>query len=70
MLTLLFIACMFCVFGKLMVFGLKATWGFAKLLVTLVFLPITLILMVLGGLMSLAFPILIIIGIGALLVRD
>ena len=30
MLTLLFIICMFGVFGKLFFFGLKAAWGFAR----------------------------------------
>ena len=30
MLTLLFIICMFGVFGKLFFFGLKAAWGISK----------------------------------------
>lgn len=63
MLELLFMMAMFYVFGKLFIFGLRATWGLTKLIVTIVFLPIILIGMVLGGLIYLAFPILIIIGV-------
>ena len=65
MLTLLFIICMFGVFGKLFFFGLKAAWGISKFILTLVFLP--LILMVAGGLISLALPILLVIGIVGLI---
>ena len=54
------------IFGKLFIFGVKATWGISKLLLTVVFLPLILIGMVIGGLMSIAFPILIIVGIVAL----
>ena len=49
MLTLLFIICMFGVFGKLFFFGLKAAWGISKFILTLVFLPLILIVMVAGG---------------------
>ena len=54
------------IFGKLFIFGVKAAWGISKILLTVVFLPLILIGMVIGGLMSIAFPILIIIGIVAL----
>ena len=40
MLTLLFIVLMIGVFGKLLAFGLRATWGIAKLILTIVFLPL------------------------------
>lgn len=63
MLTLLFTLCMLWVFGKLFFFGIKAAWGISKFILTIVLLPISLILMVVGGLMSLAFPILIVVGI-------
>ena len=66
MLSLLFIICMISIFGKLFIFGVKAAWGISKLLLTVVFLPLILIGMVIGGLMSIAFPILIIVGIVAL----
>ena len=54
------------IFGKLLIFGVKAAWGISKLLLTVVFLPLILIGMVIGGLMSIAFPILIVVGIVAL----
>ena len=66
MLSILFTICMIWVFGKLFFFGLKAAWSIAKFIVTLVFLPLALIVMVLSGLIYLAFPILIIIGIVSL----
>ena len=66
MLSLLFTIGMIWIFGKLFIFGVKAAWGISKLLLTVVFLPLILIGMVIGGLMSIAFPILIIVGIVAL----
>ena len=70
MLTLLFMICMFGIFGKLLVFGLKATWGLSKLLLTVIFFPLILVGMVVGGLIHLAFPILIIVGNVSLLSRN
>lgn len=67
MLTLLFIICMFGIFGKLFCFGMKAAWGISKFILTIVFLPVILIVMVAGGLISLALPILLIISIVALI---
>ena len=66
MLSLLFTICMIWVFGKLFIFGVKAAWGISKLLLTVVFLPLILVGMVIGGLMSIAFTILIVVGIVAL----
>lgn len=68
MLELIFLICMFCVFGKLLFFGVKAAWGLSKILVTVVFLPIVLVGMVLGGLLYIAVPILLIVGIVSLFV--
>lgn len=68
MLSLLFVICMIGFIWKLFVFGLKASWGIMKLLCTVVFLPVILIGMVLGGLMYIAFPLLIIGGIIALVI--
>ena len=66
MLALLFTICMIWVVGKFVVFGLKASWGIMKLLCTVIFFPVILIGMVLGGLMYIAFPLLIVGGIIAL----
>lgn len=67
MLTLLFVICMLWVFGKLLIFALKATWSISKILLTVVLLPVILIIMVIGGLLYIAFPLLIIIGIVSLI---
>ena len=66
MFTLLFVFCMFGVFGKLFCFGLKAAWGISKFVLNIVFLPLILIVMVAGGLLSVAFPLLLIIGVRGL----
>ena len=66
MLSLLFTICMIWFVGKLFVFGLKASWGIMKLLCTVIFFPVILIGMVLGGLMYIAFTLLIVGGIVAL----
>ena len=63
MFTLLFVFCMFGVFGKLFCFGLKAAWGISKFVLNIVFLPLILIVMVADGLLSVAFPLLLIIGV-------
>ena len=63
MLNLLFFVLMIIVFGKLVGFAIRATWGISKVLVSLVFLPLLLIGLVLEGLLYIAFPILIIVGI-------
>jgi len=70
MLSLLFAICMIWVFGKLLLFGIKAAWGISKFIVTIVLLPLVLIGMVVGGLMYIAFPILIVVGIIALVGRS
>ena len=63
MFTLLFVFCMFGVFGKLFCFGLNAALGISKFVLNIVFLPLILIVMVAGGLLSVAFPLLLIIGV-------
>lgn len=67
MLSFLFTICMIWVFGKLLFFGIKAAWGISKFLVTIVLLPLILIGLAAGGLIYIAFPILIIAGISALI---
>ena len=68
MLSLIFFICMFGVFGKLFLWGVKAAWGISKFILTIVFLPVILIALVLGGLLSVAFPLLLVIGIVGLVV--
>ena len=68
MLTLLFVICMFGIFGKLNGLAFKMTWGIAKVLFTLVFLPVILVGLAMGGLLVVAFPLLIVVGIVSLAV--
>ena len=66
MLSLLFAFCMIWFMGKFLIFGVKASWGIMKLLCTVVFFPVILIGLVVGGLLYIAFPLLIVVGIIAL----
>ena len=61
MLTLLFII--------LIGFAFKATWGIFKVMTFLVFLPLILVGLVFGGLISIAFPILVVVGLANLFMR-
>lgn len=70
LLTLLFICMLLGVFGKLVILALKATWGISKILLYIIFLPLILVGLFLGGLIYIAFPILIICGIIALFCRE
>lgn len=70
MLTLLFIIGMLWVFGKLFLIGIRAAWGISKILLTVVLLPIILIIMVIGGLIYIALPILLVAGAVSLFCRD
>ena len=63
MLSLLFTICISWFVGQFFVFGLRASWGIMKLLFTVIFFPVILIGMVIGGLMYIAFPLLIVGGI-------
>ena len=61
--TLLFSLFMFLIFGKVLLFSIKAAWGISKVLVSLIMLPLGLVLLVVFGLIRLAFPLLLIIGL-------
>ena len=69
MLEILFAIGMIWVFGKLLLFGIKAAWSITKILCIIILLPVILVGLVVGGLIWLAFPILIVIGIVALVMR-
>ena len=58
---------MLVVFGKLLVFAIKASWGVIKILFTIIFLPLILIGLVIAGLTSVALPILLVIGVISLI---
>ncbi len=66
MLELLFIIGMLWIFGKLLFISISAAWSISKILMTIVLLPLVLIILVIAGLMYIALPILVVIGIIAL----
>ena len=63
MLGILFFIFMILIFGNMMLFAIKMAWGITKVLGTLVFLPVFLIVLVFVGLLKMAFPILVIVGV-------
>ena len=68
MFTLLFIIFTFIIFGKLFMFALKASWGIVKILFAVLLLPMLLILLVVAGLVYIALPVLLIVGVISLIV--
>ena len=69
MLTLILTIMFFAVFGRLLVFGLKVGWSIFKIAAFLIFLPAIVLMMIFGGLIYLALPILIIAGIAGMVTR-
>lgn len=69
MLTFLTLVIFFAVFGRLLIFGLKLGWGIMKLVGFVVFLPVIILGMIVGGLAFVALPVLVIIGIVSLAVK-
>lgn len=65
--TVLFFILFLLVFGKMIGFAIRATWSIFKVTTFIVFLPAILVLMVFGGLLYLALPILIIVGLISLI---
>lgn len=63
MLTLLFTVLLFLVFGKILIFSVKAAWGISKIIASVVLLPLFLIGLVAVGLIKIAFPVLLIVGV-------
>ncbi|MDD6441933.1 MAG: hypothetical protein PUG71_07490 [bacterium] len=71
MLTLIFLIFMFLIFGKILGFAIRAAWGISKIICTVVLLPLFLVGLVFMGLVGIAFPLLLVIGVVALFVfRD
>ena len=63
MFGLIFWVLMLAVFGNILMFAIRMTWGITKVLFSLVLLPLTLVVLVLGGLLRIAFPLLAVIGL-------
>lgn len=69
--TIIFIILMLIVFGKILKFAIKAAWGITKIVVSLVLLPLILVGLALSGLIIVAIPVLVVVGIIALIkLRD
>jgi len=62
-LTIVFLIMLLGVFGKLLSVAINAAWGITKIVFTIIVLPVALVALVFSGLIAVAFPILIIIGI-------
>lgn len=69
MITLVFVILLISVFGRLAIFAIKATWGLAKVLLTIVFFPGILIIIALSGGIVIALPILVIVGLISLITK-
>lgn len=63
MLGFLFTILLFVIFGKILLFAIKATWSIAKIIFFVVLLPLILVGLVLKGLITIALPVLLIIGV-------
>ena len=67
MLTLMFAVMMIGVFGRLAGLAVRMSWGLARILLTLVFLPGIIIAGLAFGLIRCALPVLAVIGLATLL---
>ena len=67
MLTMAFVILFFVVFGKLLKFALKATWGLTKLSLAFIILPLILLAIVVSKLILMVVPVLVFIGLIALI---
>ena len=63
MMTLIITIMFLIVFGKLLIFALKEGWGIFKIAAYLIFLPAIVLMLIFGGLLYVAIPILIVTGI-------
>ena len=63
MITFLFAALMIAVFGRLLGFAIRLSWGIFKVLLSLVLLPGAIIAAFAMGLIYIAFPVLAVVGL-------
>ena len=67
MITLLFTILLISVVFELIGFAIRLTWGLGKILCWIIFFPFIVVALAFSGLFAFAIPILIIVGIGALI---
>ena len=68
MLNMIFWIMMIAIFGRLLGFAVRLSWGIFRVILTLVFLPGIIVLGFLGGLAYLALPLLALAGLMSLAV--
>ena len=61
--TIIFVLLMIAIFGRILAWGIKAAWGLTKIVLVVVFFPLILKVFALSGLIFVALPILLIVGI-------
>lgn len=67
MLTFLFFVLLFEIFGKLIWLAVKAAWGISKIVFSIVFLPVVVLVLFFSGLVYVALGLLAVIGIVSLI---
>lgn len=67
MLTFLFFVLLFGIFGKLIWLAVKAAWGISKIVFSIVFLPVVVLVLFFSGLVYAALVLLVVIGIVSLI---
>lgn len=63
MLTFIFLVLFFSIFGGILKFAIRATWGILKVVAFLIVLPVVLLALLISGFVTFAIPILVILGI-------
>lgn len=69
MFTAIFVILMLFVFGEFLWLAAKLAWGIGKILFSLVFFPLLMICLAASGLIIVAVPVLVIIGVVAMIVH-
>lgn len=67
MLTFLFFVLLFGIFGKLIWLAVKAAWGISKIVFSIVFLPVVVLVLFFSGMIYVALGLLVVIGIVSLI---
>ena len=67
MLTFLFFLLLFGIFGKLIWLAVKAAWGISKIVFSIVFLPVVVLVLFFSGMVYVALGLLVVIGIVSLI---
>ncbi len=67
MLTFLFFVLLFGIFGKLIWLAVRAAWGISKIVFSIVFLPVVVLVLFFSGLVYVALGLLVVIGIVSLI---